>query len=216
MRTNVARALGTGAVLAAMAGLALAGCKASVKVGEAPPPPKKVEAPPPPEPKKEAPPPPEEPKKAGRQVTVKLPTVAADGTVELPGPVMFETGTAKLKPESDAVLELVFNYMKVKTDVGKLRIEGHTDTDGPDAKNQTLSEERALSVSAWLVGKGTDCKRLVPVGFGETRLIAKPEKTEEDKAKNRRVMFVNAEVGGKPMGGLPVDGGGKALDACKK
>jgi OOP family OmpA-OmpF porin len=146
----------------------------------------------------------------------KLPPIDKEGRIQLPGPVLFETGSAKLKPESDAVLEIVHNYMKAKPEVTKLRIEGHTDTDNDDASNQKLSEARAMSVAAWLVGKGTECKRLVAVGFGESKLVVNPEKTEDDKAKNRRVVFVNAELNGKPVGGRPQDGGGKlAGDPCK-
>ncbi len=140
-----------------------------------------------------------------------------DNRVELPGPVLFETGTAKLRPESDAILELVFQYLQATPQVTKHRVEGHTDTDGGDADNQALSEKRALAVSQWLVAKGIDCKRLVSVGFGESKLKVTPEATPLDKETNRRVDFVNAELDGKAIGGLPVDGGGKiAGDACAK
>ena len=80
-------------------------------------------------------------------------------------------------------------YIESKPDISKWRIEGHTDTDGSDAGNFTLSQNRAMSVTKWLTAKGVDCKKLVPVGFGESRLLVKDEKTEEDKATNRRVMF---------------------------
>ena len=129
------------------------------------------------------------------------------GEVELPGPVLFETSTARLRPESDPVLEVVLAYMKAKPEVTKLRIEGHTDTDGDNKSNMTLSSNRAIAVSQWLVAKGVDCRRLVPVGFGEERPMVSPDKTPEDKATNRRVVFVNAEMKGEPVGGLPLDGG---------
>jgi OOP family OmpA-OmpF porin len=145
-----------------------------------------------------------------------MPAVDKEGRVQIPGPVLFETGSAKLKPESDAVLEVVHEYMKAKTEITKLRIEGHTDTANDDASNQKLSEDRAMSVARWLVAKGTDCKRFIAVGFGESKLMVTPEKTEDDKAKNRRVVFINAEMNGKPIGGRPLDGGGKiAGDPCK-
>ena len=63
-------------------------------------------------------------------------------------------------------------------------------------------------MAKWLVAKGIDCNRLVAVGFGETRLKITPEATPEDRATNRRVDFVNAEIAGKAIGGLPLDGGG--------
>lgn len=137
------------------------------------------------------------------------------GQLKLPGPVVFETGKTTLKPESDEVLSIVANYLKDKPEITLLRIEGHTDSDGNDADNQRLSEGRALAVAQWLTGKGTDCKRLIPVGFGETKPVAAND-TAENKAQNRRTAFVNAALKGKPIGGMPVDGGGKvAGDPCK-
>jgi len=135
------------------------------------------------------------------------------GEVELPGPVLFQTGTASLLPESDAVLDVVYKYLVAKPKVTMLRVEGHTDTDGDDGANMELSNNRANAVTAWLVAKGIDCKRLVPVGFGETKLLAKPEQTSDDKARNRRVMFINAEINGTAIGGLPLDGGGQSSGA---
>jgi OOP family OmpA-OmpF porin len=196
-----------------LVGAAGMGCTVRVSAGAG-----EKKPPPPPPPAPEPPPPAPAPKpKINMNKMRRMPAVNAKGEVQLPGPVLFESGTANLKPESDAILQIVFDYMTEKKEVTKLRIEGHTDTDADDAFNQTLSEKRAMAVTQWLVTKGIDCKRLVPVGFGETRLIAKPEKTAEDKARNRRVMFVNAEMNGKPISNLPVDGGGKiAGDPCKK
>ena len=209
MHRNLTRALCTAVVLS-LATFGATGCtvKASGKIGggEAKPPP-----PPPP-----APAPAPAPKKKGPKFGGIKFKVSKDGKVQLPGPVLFEVGTARLKPESDAVLDVVDKYLKAKKEITKLRIEGHTDTDGGDGENQTLSEQRALAVSKWLVDKGNECGRLLPVGFGETKLLAMPEATPDDKAKNRRVNFLNAELNGKAIGGLPLDGGGKiAGDPCK-
>ncbi len=66
-----------------------------------------------------------------------------------------------------------------------------------------------------LVAKGVDCKRLLPVGFGETKPRAE-NKTPEGKAQNRRTTFVNAALRGKAIGGAPLEGFGKiAGDPCK-
>ena len=71
-----------------------------------------------------------------------------------------------------------------------------------------------MTVARWLVGKGIDCKRLIPVGFGETKPVA-DNKTPDGKAQNRRTDFINAELDGKAVMGMPVDGGApKVLDAC--
>lgn len=206
MRNLVAPVL-TALMLVASTGLV--GCQASARANfganepaaPEPPPPEPQAAEPTPEPPKK-----EEPKKF---------EFNKRGELQLPGPVVFETGSDKLLPESDAVLSIVKDYLDAKKNVTLLRIEGHTDSDGKDADNQTLSEKRAMSVARWLVAKGIDCKRLLPVGFGETKPVA-PNDTPENKAQNRRTAFINAALQGKAIAGMPVDGNGKpAGDPCK-
>lgn len=137
-----------------------------------------------------------------------------NGAIKLPGPVLFETGKEKLRPESDAILEIVKGYLVAKPAITLLRIEGHTDSTGLAAANQLLSERRALSCARWLVAHGVSCKRVLPVGFGDSKPIA-PNNTADGRAMNRRMSFVNASLKGKPIGGMPVDGGGKvAGDPC--
>lgn len=124
--------------------------------------------------------------------------------LELPGQILFETGSARLKSESNAVLDHIKAYLDAKTYITKIRIEVHTDAAGI----QALTEQRALAVAQALVKKGVDCKRLIAVGFGNTKPIAESS-TPEGKAKNRRVSIINAELRGKAIGGMSLDGGGK-------
>lgn len=138
-----------------------------------------------------------------------------DNRIHLPGPVVFRTGSDALDPISDPVLEVVLDYMTQKPEVTLLRIEGHTDSDGSANANQTLSERRSLSVARWLTDAGIDCRRLMPVGFGQSKPVA-PNDTADNKAQNRRVAFVNAAVNGRPVGAAAVDGGGRvAGDPCR-
>jgi OOP family OmpA-OmpF porin len=193
-----------------LGGLLAVGCKASIKVGGA------EEPAPTPTPTATAEPAPAAPAVKKPKIGRRSFKVSNDGKVELPGPVVFETGSDKLSPESDAVLEHVQKYLEEKPEVTLLRIEGHTDSDGDDAANQTLSEARSMAVAMWLVAKGIDCKRLLPVGFGESQPVA-PNDTAEGKAQNRRTSFFNAAISGRPIAGKPVDGGGKrAGDPCVK
>lgn len=140
----------------------------------------------------------------------------ADNQLKLPAPVEFELRSDKLKPESESVLQIVKNYLGEKSAITTLRIEVHSDSQGAGAYNQQLSERRALSVGRWLVSRGIDCKRLIAVGFGETKPIA-DNATPEGRAQNRRVAFVNAALRGRPIGGMPLDGGGKSAgDLCSE
>ena len=69
-------------------------------------------------------------------------------------------------------------------------IEGHTDSSGAAAYNQSLSEKRAASVRDYLVNQAdVDAARLTSRGYGETRPIATND-TAEGRAQNRRVSAV--------------------------
>jgi OOP family OmpA-OmpF porin len=70
-----------------------------------------------------------------------------------------------------------------------MRIEGHTDSTGTRQGNQVLSQQRAASVVAWLVGKGVAPGRLIAVGLGDTSPVAGND-TEDGRARNRRVELV--------------------------
>ena len=128
--------------------------------------------------------------------------------VKIANPVLFEAGSAKLKSESIAALEIIKQYLTDKTYISQLRVECHTDNGGNAANSQTLTEKRALAVCSKLIEIGVDCKRLVAVGFGDTKPVA-DNSTPEGKAENRRVSFINVSLRGKVIGGMPIDGGGK-------
>lgn len=135
--------------------------------------------------------------------------------LSLPVPVTFKTGSAELTPESLPALEHVKAYLEAKSFITMMRIEVHTDAAGDERKNQTLSEQRALSVGRWLVEHGIDCKRLLCTGFGSNKPVQAND-TPEGRAANRRVEFVNAMLKGRHIGGMPADGGGKvAGDLCR-
>ena len=70
-----------------------------------------------------------------------------------------------------------------------IEIAGHTDTDGDDAANQSLSEKRAQAVTDYLVRAGLPASRFTPAGYGSTQPIAGND-TDEGKAQNRRIEFV--------------------------
>jgi len=127
--------------------------------------------------------------------------------LKLTKPIEFVSGSAKLKVESDAALEEIAAYLNAKTYITLMRVEGHVDA---PSNSQALSEQRAVAVGKWLVDHGIDCKRIIVVGFGNTKPIS------EIKAENNRISVVNAAVKDRPIGGMPVDGGGRvAGNLCK-
>lgn len=128
--------------------------------------------------------------------------------VKIDKEIQFKPGTAELLPESDAALLVIKKYLDDKAYISLLRIESHTDNSGDAQANQLLSEKRAEAVGDRLVALGVNCSRLLAVGFGGTKPIA-TNSTPEGKAQNRRTSFVNAQLKGKSIGGMPVDGGGK-------
>jgi OOP family OmpA-OmpF porin len=67
-------------------------------------------------------------------------------------------------------------------------IEGHTDSNGADAYNQRLSEQRAKAVRDYMVSMGIDPARLEAKGYGESQPVA-DNATPEGRAQNRRVVL---------------------------
>ncbi len=102
--------------------------------------------------------------------------------------ILFETGKAVLKPESMAEIQKVADYMK-KNASARFEVQGHTDNQGSDKINDPLSQQRAEAVVKALEGLGVDPFNLRAVGKGSHEPVA-DNKTEEGRAKNRRVEFI--------------------------
>jgi len=101
--------------------------------------------------------------------------------------IQFETSKAIIKSISFSILD---NVAKIMTDNASynLDITGHTDSQGDDEENMTLSQERAAAVKQYLIGKGIVGARMVSSGVGETQPKATNE-TSEGRTENRRVEF---------------------------
>lgn len=114
----------------------------------------------------------------------------AEGQIRILDQVKFKTGSAEILPgkDSEEVLQAVLGVLKSHPDIGKLRIEGHTDSTGSAKINTKLSADRAASVVSWLVKNGVDKGRLASAGFGQDRAID-TNATEEGRRNNRRVEF---------------------------
>lgn len=112
-----------------------------------------------------------------------------DGEFMILDAVRFEHGSAKVNEESHSLLDQVALMIKAHPQVGKVRIEGHTDDTGPEDVNQRLSEQRANSVRQYLINKGVSPKRLSAKGYGESKPLEEGT-SESARTKNRRVQFV--------------------------
>jgi OOP family OmpA-OmpF porin len=114
--------------------------------------------------------------------------LAKTGSVTLNN-ILFDTGKATIKAESEGPLDTVAELLKSNPSL-KLEIQGHTDNTGTKDGNLRLSKDRADAVKAYLVQKGGIAgDRLTTAGLGDTQPVA-DNATEEGRAQNRRVVLV--------------------------
>lgn len=103
--------------------------------------------------------------------------------------IYFDVNSDKIKPESRGAVNDIAKVLAENPNV-RIRIDGHTDSDGDNAKNLDLSKRRAASVKNMLTSEfSIDPSRIETDGFGETKAVA-DNSTNEGKAKNRRVEFI--------------------------
>ena len=101
--------------------------------------------------------------------------------------IFFDVNKAILKANSSEELDRLIVFLKENPQM-EIEISGHTDNQGADAYNMTLSQQRVESVLTYMTSKGIPATRLKGKGYGETKAIATNE-TEEGRATNRRVDF---------------------------
>ncbi len=96
--------------------------------------------------------------------------------------VQFATASAEILPQSFADLDAAAELITEAGDI-TLEVQGYTDVQGDDDRNQVLSQARASSVRDYLIGAGVDADTLTAAGYGET------EEFGPDLASNRVVRF---------------------------
>lgn len=122
---------------------------------------------------------------------------AAEGTitVTLPNSILFDSGQATLKKDSESKLTSIYSTLKQKYAGKNIEVVGHTDTDPINKTkdlwkdNWELSAQRALTVTRYLVSKGLPEKQIEAVACGEARPVVS-NTSDANKAKNRRVEVV--------------------------
>ena len=113
--------------------------------------------------------------------------VLSEGKIIVNG-IKFDVNKATLKAESMGPINKIYKLM-VDNPTVNFSVEGHTDSDGGDETNMTLSKARGQSVMDKLISMGIAPNRLKSDGFGESKPIDN-NSTPEGKANNRRVEFV--------------------------
>jgi outer membrane protein OmpA-like peptidoglycan-associated protein len=102
--------------------------------------------------------------------------------------VFFETGSAALKPESQAELDRL-KQLLLENKTMRIQLNGHTDDVGADADNLLLSTNRAKAVYDYLAKNGIAASRLTYKGFGEMQPID-TNTTDIGRKNNRRTEFL--------------------------
>ena len=108
--------------------------------------------------------------------------------LEVKEKIAFAWDSAKIEPASYPALDEVVRALQDNRGF-KVQVDGHASSDGNDAHNQTLSEQRAKAVLDYLVAKGVAKDRLVSKGFSSSQ----PNQTNTTSAgreSNRRVEFI--------------------------
>lgn len=101
--------------------------------------------------------------------------------------VLFARGSSAITDSSRGVLDLGVALLSQNPQV-TIDVQGHTDSDGTDADNLALSQERVDAIVDYFVSKDVDPNRLTRKAYGESRPIA-DNATAEGRALNRRVEF---------------------------
>ena len=105
----------------------------------------------------------------------------------IPGSVLFATGKSSMMPGAQSKLNEVADALKgLDRDI---IVEGHTDSQGSEASNMTLSQTRANNVRDYLVAHGVPANRIRAEGEGEAKPVA-DNRTAEGRANNRRVEII--------------------------
>ena len=129
---------------------------------------------------------------------IRVKEAAKDVTIELPADILFDFDKADIRPEAAVALAAAADIIRAGAK-GPVRINGHTDSKGTPAYNQTLSSNRAQSVKRWLVEKGGLAKvKFVLKGFGATKPAAPNTRSDGSddpvgRQLNRRVEIIFAK-----------------------
>lgn len=110
------------------------------------------------------------------------------GLVVTLGDLLFATGKAELRGGSSSHLDKLVTFLRENPE-RTVMIEGHTDSVGSEELNAQLSQQRAITVKEYLVGRGIAASRLDASGKGEGSPVASND-SATGRQQNRRVEII--------------------------
>lgn len=119
--------------------------------------------------------------------------------LELTERIFFETASDALQRRSTGILKQAAQVLRAGLGDRRVRVEGHTDSQGDPERNVDLSERRARRVMAFLVNAGVPAAALEARGYGPARPLESND-TAAGRGRNRRVEFriLSAAAGEQP------------------
>jgi outer membrane protein OmpA-like peptidoglycan-associated protein len=115
----------------------------------------------------------------------ETPAAVVAPPVALPEPLLFARKSAGVRPNAQPKLKQLAETLKANPEL-RITLEGHSSADGSAEFNQSLSEQRADAVKAWLVKRGISADRIQTRGLGVSQPLVDGD-TEAARASNRRV-----------------------------
>ncbi len=110
--------------------------------------------------------------------------------LKMPSEFLFATDSAQLNQDAVVQVTKVADIL-VKYPEDRIRVEGHTDSTGPDAYNQELSLRRADAVARVLLARGVKSEQIMTAGFGENQPVADNSSLSGRQANRRVQLYID-------------------------
>lgn len=121
------------------------------------------------------------------EVDLPLDQIVVDKAIVLNN-IYYDLNKADIKTEAATELDKLVTLMNDNPSIN-IELSSHTDVRSSHDYNMSLSQRRAQSAVNYLASQGIESRRMIAKGYGETRLIVKEAKTEEEHQVNRRTEF---------------------------
>ena len=119
--------------------------------------------------------------------TIKLDRLTLNKTFVLEN-IYYDLDKFNIRVDAAVELDKLVQIMKDNPTLN-IELSSHTDSRSSDSYNNSLSQKRAESAVGYMISKGIEKNRMIAKGYGETQLIIKEAKTEDEHQRNRRTEF---------------------------